>query len=76
LYINFVFYQTTKEGAETVIYAVLSSQLNGKTGLFIEDSALSTSSTLSHNESDQEMLWKITWKSLSKWMNGKSINDI
>jgi hypothetical protein len=45
-------------------------------GKYLEDNAISLSSGLSYNKSDQEKLWNISWNLLSKWMNGKSIDEI
>jgi hypothetical protein len=69
-------YKSAKEGAETILYASLSSQLNGLSGKYLEDSAIHTSSTISYNKYNQDKLWNITWKLLTKWTNGKSIDDM
>ena len=62
-------FQTPKEGAETIIYATLSTELNKHNGKYLEDSAISNSSMLSMDEADQDKLWKLTWALLHPWRN-------
>jgi hypothetical protein len=45
-------------------------------GKYLEDNAISLSSDLSCSKTDQERLWNISWNLLSKWMDGKSIDEI
>jgi hypothetical protein len=69
-------YKSAKEGAETILYASLSTQLNGLSGKYLEDSAIFTSSTISYNKYNQDRLWNMTWKLLTKWTDAKSIDDM
>lgn len=52
--------QTMSEGAETTLYAALSSELDRASGLYLEDSAIKQPSRYAQDESEQERLWKLT----------------
>ncbi|OTF81940.1 Short-chain dehydrogenase-like protein, partial [Euroglyphus maynei] len=73
---NQLTFRDTKAGAETIIYASLSSQLNQKGGEYFEDSRPARSSTLSYNLDVQNRLWIVTRNLLEKWTNGYWFEDL
>lgn len=68
--------QDTKAGAETLIYAALSTQLSRKSGEYLEDSRPAESSRLSYNEDNQNRMWTIASNLLAKWTNGRWFEDL
>lgn len=68
--------QDTKAGAETLIYAALSTQLSRKSGEYLEDSRPAESSRLSYNEDNQNRMWTIASNILAKWTNGRWFEDL
>ncbi|CAG2108959.1 unnamed protein product [Medioppia subpectinata] len=60
-------FRTSKEGAETILYATLSSQLEGIGGKYLEDCAIIRSSGFSINRQFQDQLWLKTWSALKDW---------
>ncbi|XP_027195881.2 polyprenol dehydrogenase-like [Dermatophagoides pteronyssinus] len=73
---NQLTFRDTKAGAETIIYASLSSQLNRKNGEYFEDSKPVRSSSLSYNLDQQNRLWMVTRNLLEKWTNGYWFEDL
>ncbi|KAI2807700.1 hypothetical protein BLOT_005639 [Blomia tropicalis] len=65
-----------KEGAETTIYAALSSELDRFSGRYLEDSQLAVSSRLSNNEDLQDRLWTVTARLLSKWTDDEWFDNM
>lgn len=70
-----LFRQDIKSGAETVIYAALSDQLEHRNGEYLEDSRVAQSSTLSRSVQDQDRVWTITYSLLNKWTDGEWFDD-
>lgn len=56
------------EGAETTLYATLSPELKDSSGIYLEDSAPMEPSKRAQDIDDQDRLWEITIKTLSRWM--------
>ncbi|XP_046909961.2 polyprenol dehydrogenase [Dermatophagoides farinae] len=73
---NQLTFRDTKAGAETIIYASLSSQLKQKGGEYFEDSKATRSSMLSYNLDVQSRLWMVTRNLLEKWTNGYWFEDL
>lgn len=60
------------QGAETTLYAALSSELDDHSGAYLEDCAMKTPSKWALNEKDQDRLWELTFHLLSTWINKTS----
>ncbi|KAG9511130.1 Short-chain dehydrogenase TIC 32, chloroplastic, partial [Fragariocoptes setiger] len=56
------------QGAETTLYATLSDELRGVSGVYLEDSAIAKSSRASRNVENQEKLWQVTNHLLEEWV--------
>lgn len=67
--------QNMIQGAETTLYAALSPELNGLTGLYLEDCAIRSPSVASQDVEDQNRLWDITRGLLSKWITGVLLEE-
>ncbi|XP_054163158.1 dehydrogenase/reductase SDR family member on chromosome X-like [Oppia nitens] len=63
-------FRTSKEGAETIIYATISSELEGVGGKYLEDCAIIKSSPFSLNKQYQQKLWQKTWQLLEDQIHG------
>lgn len=73
---NQLTFRDPKAGAETLVYAALSNQLNDKSGEYFEDSKIARSSTLSKNRDDQSRMWLATRQILSKWTSGNWFENL
>ena len=62
-------FRTPKEGAETVLYASLSPEIDGVGGKYLEDCAIVRASKYSYNESKQDELWSLTRSLLKPWID-------
>lgn len=60
-------FRTAKEGAETIIYVTLSTELEGIGGKYLEDCAIIRSSPFSRVKQYQRQLWSQTWNLLKDW---------
>ena len=67
--------QTPADGAETVIYCALSSQLENTTGYYYEDLTNVTSSSYSYNKQAQDTLWTLTLQQLKTAIEKYSIEE-
>ncbi|XP_015781202.1 dehydrogenase/reductase SDR family member on chromosome X [Tetranychus urticae] len=67
-------FRTPKEGAETVLYAALSPEVDGVGGKYFEDCAIVRASKYSYDESKQEELWSTTRSLLKPWLEQVEIN--
>lgn len=63
-----VFFKTPEEGAQTSLYAALSPEMEGISGCYLEDCAISEPSRLSKQRALQDRLWKETWACLQPWL--------
>lgn len=57
------------EGAETTLYAALSPELDGLSGLYLEDCAIKKPSRYAQDESEQDRLWEFTEKLLRRYFD-------
>jgi NAD(P)-dependent dehydrogenase (short-subunit alcohol dehydrogenase family) len=71
-WVSDLLFRTAKEGAETVLYAAFSSELEGVGGKYLEDSAIMRSSCYSYDKDAQSGLWTATGHSLSNWLDKQS----
>lgn len=55
------------QGAETTLFAALSTELKADSGLYLEDSAIKEPSRISKDIDDQERLWDLTKSILATW---------
>lgn len=62
------------EGAETTLYAALSPELDGLSGLYLEDCAIKKPSKNAQNRQSQDHLWELTIDLLSPWMTVETKN--
>ncbi|XP_054161100.1 dehydrogenase/reductase SDR family member on chromosome X-like [Oppia nitens] len=62
-------FRNAEEGAETTIYATLSSHMEDISGVYLEDCRVTKSSQKSYDKLIQQQLWTTTWKLLDKWTN-------
>ncbi|CAG2161532.1 unnamed protein product [Oppiella nova] len=60
-------FRSAEEGAETTLYATLSSEVEGISGVYLEDCCVTKSSKRSYDKKTQELLWNNTWHLLHKW---------
>lgn len=51
------------------MFAALSDELNGLSGLYLEDCAIKKPNKRALNEEDQDRLWDLTKDLLSDWMS-------
>lgn len=63
-------FQTAKEGAETIIYLALSSQMEGVGGKYLEDCAILKSSPYSRVHDYQQQLWQKSWTLIEDRIEG------
>lgn len=63
-----VFFKTPEEGARTSLYAALSPEMEGISGCYLEDCAISEPSCFSKERALQDRLWKETWACLQPWL--------
>lgn len=59
------------QGAETTLYAALSTELDTLSGLYLEDCEIKEPSKFAQNVDEQERLWEVTNKLLSRWTTNK-----
>ncbi|XP_076343751.1 polyprenol dehydrogenase-like [Tachypleus tridentatus] len=59
--------KTPEEGAETILYAALSPEMEGVGGMYLEECVISKPSNTSQDKENQEKLWKVTWELLKPW---------
>ncbi|CAG2107218.1 unnamed protein product [Medioppia subpectinata] len=69
-------FRSAEEGAETTLYATLSSEIEGISGVYLEDCCVRTSSKRSYDKKIQELLWNNTWILLAKWMPNMSFEMV
>lgn len=67
------------QGAETTLYATLSSELDEKSGDYLEDCSIVLPSARARDVSAQERLWEIAHGLLDPWLsvsycNSKKLN--
>lgn len=60
--------RTPLDGAETVLYASLSPEMDGVGGKYLEDCAIVKASRIAYDVSKQDELWKQTWHLLRPWL--------
>lgn len=63
-----IFFKTPEEGAQTSLYAALSSDMEGVTGAYLEECSLSEPAPQSKDRALQDRLWKETWTCLQPWL--------
>lgn len=56
------------QGAETTLYAALSTDLNDVSGVYLEDCDLKEPSKVAQSIDEQERLWEVTKGLLSPWL--------
>ena len=59
------------QGAETTLYAALSTELSDVSGLYLEDSAIKKPSKAARDTNEQEHLWELTHDLLDEWLTLK-----
>lgn len=69
-------FQSTKEGAETILFATLSPKLMNKSGKYFEDLWEQKSSEISYDENLQQKLWQQTWQDLRQWLTDDEYNRL
>lgn len=57
------------QGAETTLYATLSNELDGLSGLYLEDCAIKEPNKRALKEEDQDRLWELTKDLLNDWLS-------
>lgn len=60
------------QGAETTLYATLSEELHGKSGVYLEDCDLKEPSKRARMVDEQDRLWDLSKSLLSPWISGKT----
>lgn len=55
------------QGAETTLYALLSDEMRGISGVYLEDCCIKQPSKNAQNIEDQERLWEVTNGLLTPW---------
>lgn len=60
------------QGAETTLFAVLSEELQGLSGVYLEDCAVKEPSKRAQMLDEQDRLWDLTKSLLSKWVSSES----
>ncbi|XP_077518611.1 polyprenol dehydrogenase-like isoform X1 [Amblyomma americanum] len=63
-----IFFKTPEEGAQTSLYAALSPDVEGISGVYLEECSVSEPASQSKNRSLQDKLWKETWDCLQPWL--------
>ncbi|XP_072143699.1 polyprenol dehydrogenase-like [Dermacentor andersoni] len=63
-----IFFKTPEEGAQTSLYAALSSDMEGVSGAYLEECTVSEPAPLSKDRALQDRLWKETWACLQPWL--------
>ncbi|RWR99858.1 dehydrogenase-like protein [Dinothrombium tinctorium] len=61
-------FRTAEEGAETVLFAALSKEMEGVGGKYLEDCSIVNSSAFSYNIEAQNKLWNETLNMLKPWI--------
>lgn len=64
-----IFFKTPEEGAQTVLYAALSPDLEKIGGKYLEECTIKNSSVYSLSKEHQDYLWDFTWNLLRPWLN-------
>jgi hypothetical protein len=69
----FSLFQTCEQGADTILYAALSPDLEGRGGLYLDNCQEAKSNDVSYIRKDEEELWKRTCAMIEckkeKWQN-------
>ncbi|KAL1432822.1 hypothetical protein MTO96_013023 [Rhipicephalus appendiculatus] len=63
---------TPEEGAQTSLYAALSSDMEGVSGAYLEECAIAEPAPQSKDRALQDRLWKETWACLQPWLPSAS----
>ena len=61
-----LFFKTAKQGGDSIVYAATSLDIEGKGGLYIDNSRLARSSAFVNNIANQDTLWRKTCELLEK----------
>lgn len=67
-----IFFKTPEEGAQTSLYAALSSDMEGVSGAYLEECAVAEPALQSKDRALQDRLWKETWACLQPWLPSAS----
>ncbi|XP_023229739.1 dehydrogenase/reductase SDR family member on chromosome X-like [Centruroides sculpturatus] len=62
-------FRIPEEGAQTVLHAALSPELEKIGGKYLEECTITNSNAYSLSEKHQELLWNLTWKLLKPWID-------
>lgn len=64
------------QGAETTLYATLSEELYGASGVYLEDCAIKEPSKRAQMVEEQDRLWDLTKSLLSPWISNDAAKII
>lgn len=61
-------------GAETTLYATLSTELDNMSGQYLEDCTIKSPSKIAYNMNEQNHLWEVTLGLLEPWLTNEVFN--
>lgn len=73
---TYISFKSTEEGAETIIYALLSNRMEGIGGKYLEDCEICRSSLYSYKYFYQKELWEKTWNLLTDWIDSNDFKKL
>lgn len=74
-FLPWLFFKTPKQGADSIVFAATSPEIEGKSGLYIDNSRSVRSSSFVNDIGNQDTLWKKTYEVLANISEDYSVNE-